>query len=537
MHTLYSIYQSLTLGLSSPTQVYLGGPSHRLPSSAIHNQQEQVVSSVCCDSREAGPGSLFVARKGALQDGHRFINQTMAQGCRYFIVDAEWFARQSFLFRPKSYFIVVEDTEAALFAWAQNYRRSLAALHVLAVSGSYGKTTSKELIASILRQKYRVFSSPGNRNAPVGCALSVLSIPKDTEVAVLEMGIDHPGEMELLCRIAQPNSSVLTAIGSSHMEFFTNREELAREKAQIFRNIQAPHSAVKAPQLRHNHAFLPSSDPMLPILEAECELTRKEGKELLLHYRDEMLELVQVTDLALQGQQVQYQDQNFRCELIGRYQKNTILLGILVAKLFGLNAEQIAQGCQNYHALFGRSQLLMQRLRPEILPPEMDEEHARYISSLDPSSWPQLHVLQDAYNASPESVFSLVEWCAELKKNHDINVTLVLGDMKELGSLNSDLHRYAGTLVGAAKLTCFFYGESMYMAYNEAKNLYSNGSLPDSMVKLFHYSDEKQLASRLHQFLQLSMKALSPDERLRHLVVFKGARSMHLEKINRRILL
>ncbi|MEM9424407.1 MAG: Mur ligase family protein, partial [Spirochaetota bacterium] len=218
------------------------------------------------DSREAGPGLLFAARRGEARDGHDFLVPAYKNGCRHFLVSQDYPCQNYANLCAEATFMAVKGSpEAALFAWARRYRRNLKSVYVLAVSGSYGKTSTKELLGKILAQRYLCYVTPGNRNAPVGCALSILAIPPETEIAVLELGIDHPGEMDLLCSLAQPNAALLTGIGSAHLGRFRSQEHLAYEKARIYAHLQSPSAARNKQAL----AFVPEDDRFLPILRSQ----------------------------------------------------------------------------------------------------------------------------------------------------------------------------------------------------------------------------------------------------------------------------
>lgn len=181
---------------------------------------------VVIDSRKAGKDFLFIATKGERVDGHRFIPEVFAGGALGVV--CERLPEQ-----PAGPCILVEDSFEALKRIGEFYRRQLS-VKVVGITGSVGKTSTKEFVASVLSQKYRVHKTLGNYNNEIGVPLTVLSMPEDTEVAVLEMGINHFGEMHNLSRIARPDICIMTNIGQCHLEFLGSREGILKAKSEIF---------------------------------------------------------------------------------------------------------------------------------------------------------------------------------------------------------------------------------------------------------------------------------------------------------------
>lgn len=181
---------------------------------------------VVIDSRKAGENFIFVATKGERVDGHRFIPDVFAKGALGVVCEKE----------PESLpgpCIVVEDSFEALKQIGEFYRQQLP-VKVVGITGSVGKTSTKEFVAAVLAMKYKVHKTLGNYNNEVGVPLTVLSMPEDTEVAVLEMGINHFGEMHNLSRIARPDICIMTNIGQCHLEFLGSREGILKAKSEMF---------------------------------------------------------------------------------------------------------------------------------------------------------------------------------------------------------------------------------------------------------------------------------------------------------------
>ena len=181
------------------------------------------------DSRKVEQGCLFVALKGEKFDGHDFVDSAMAQGAAAVLVQRP--------VNPAFPQIVVEDVIKAYGAMAAGYRRSVE-VKAVGVTGSVGKTTTKEMIATVLESKYRTAKTAGNHNNDLGLPMTIMDMEADTEVAVLEMGMNHFGEMSYLTGIAQPNMAIITNIGTSHIEFLGSREGILKAKMEILEGLQ-----------------------------------------------------------------------------------------------------------------------------------------------------------------------------------------------------------------------------------------------------------------------------------------------------------
>lgn len=182
---------------------------------------------VCTDSRKIIPGSIFFALKGNNFDGNLFALQSLEKGCKYAVVDNSEIAEK----HPKCIF--VSDVLKTLQQLA-NYHRKKINLPIIAITGSNGKTTTKELVTKVLSQKFNVLSTPGNFNNHIGLPLTLLQLKKEHEIAVIEMGANHPGEIKELCEIAEPNYGVITSIGKEHLEGFGSIENVIKTNGELY---------------------------------------------------------------------------------------------------------------------------------------------------------------------------------------------------------------------------------------------------------------------------------------------------------------
>ncbi|MFH0795622.1 MAG: UDP-N-acetylmuramoyl-tripeptide--D-alanyl-D-alanine ligase [Candidatus Omnitrophota bacterium] len=234
-------------------------------------KEECIIKSFSTDTRNIRPGDFFIPISGSIFDGHKFIFDAARKGARGSFYSTGYFSPAKV---PPPHlnppprggrcgggdFILIEvkDTRQALLAIAKNYRRKFR-IPVICLTGSCGKTTTKELITHILKDSYKVLANPGNFNNEIGLPLSLLSITKRHDVAVLELGMNHPGEIAALSEAAQPQYGMITNIGSAHLGFFRSREEIAHAKAELLAYLASVKDAT---------AFLPADDTFFPFLSS-----------------------------------------------------------------------------------------------------------------------------------------------------------------------------------------------------------------------------------------------------------------------------
>ncbi|HOI50417.1 MAG TPA: Mur ligase family protein, partial [Prolixibacteraceae bacterium] len=189
--------------------------------------QHPVVST---DSRKIAPGSIFFALKGENFDGNRFAASALEAGAAFVVVDDPQMATHE-------KFLLVDDVLTALQQLAAFHRKQLA-LPILAITGTNGKTTTKELVAAVLAEKFNVEFTRGNLNNHIGVPLTLLSFTKETQFGVVEMGANHPGEIDFLCRLATPNFGIITNVGKAHLEGFGSFEGVIQTKSELYRHLE-----------------------------------------------------------------------------------------------------------------------------------------------------------------------------------------------------------------------------------------------------------------------------------------------------------
>lgn len=340
---------------------------------------------VSTDSRQLPDGCLFFALKGAHFDGNQFAALALEKGAAYAVVDDPSVV-------TSERFLLVSNVLQSLQELARHHRRQLH-IPFIAITGTNGKTTTKELVAAVLRQKYRTHATQGNLNNHIGVPLTLLQIRPDTEIAVIEMGANHIGDIAELCRIAEPDFGLITNIGQAHLEGFGSFEGVIRAKSELFDFLQAD-----------GKAFINARNPLL------AELGKQFPRPIYYGLRDTLAfaELHETTPF------IGYKDSEgnlHQTRLIGSYNFDNILTAIAIGTYFNVPAAQIHQAIAAYTPANNRSQVLR-------------TEHNMLI--------------MDAYNANPSSMHAALESFARMPAK---NKVVILGDMLELGAYSAEKHR------------------------------------------------------------------------------------------------
>ncbi|MDX2286448.1 MAG: UDP-N-acetylmuramoyl-tripeptide--D-alanyl-D-alanine ligase [Bacteroidia bacterium] len=355
--------------------------------------------SVSTDTRSVKPGDLFFALRGDRFDGNQFAAQALEQGAARAIVD------QLDCCPPgDGRYIFVNDSLVALQRLASAWRQSFR-IPVVGLTGSNGKTTSKELIASVLSVRFRTHATRGNLNNHIGVPLTLLAMPADTEIAIVEMGTNQPGDIAELAAIAQPTHSIITNVGYAHIENLGSLDGVRREKGAIFDYIRACGGLIFRNEADPNTALAGQGHPQAVTYGTE---TSDFFHRVLESRLDQMDVEIHARHWA--------QPERFRSQLSGAHNAMNVLLAAAVGTRFGLSPDEIREGIWRYAPVSNRSQLI--RRGPYA-------------------------VWMDAYNANPSSMRAAIEHVASL---HPQGLALVLGDMLELGPQGPALHAEIGRL-------------------------------------------------------------------------------------------
>jgi len=441
------------------------------------------------DSRLVAEKSLFVPLIGEFQDGHSYIPQALEKGASAVFISKKTSKnllddlKKEAADNKNVAFILVENTMLALQKAAEAYVRKFPRLIRCAVTGSSGKTTTKEITASILRQKFNVIATKGNFNSETGLPLSVFNIRSEHELGLFEMGMNRVNEIGEIAEVFKPNYAIVTNIGTAHIGILGSRQNIANEKKKIFNYIDS-----------FGAAFIPEKDDFAPFLE-------KGVKGKVVKYGlgcDESVKLV--VDEGLAGTVFTVDGVLMRLSLPGKYNFVNALGAIALAKELGCTAEQIKAGIESLKPLGGRSVIRKGRFT----------------------------VLEDFYNANPDSMEKALDLCKDTKIEG--KKIYVLGDMLELGDESEKEHARIGekALFSDADMIVFF-GFEMNYAFEKAIEIAEKkSSLVDekiSSVRLIYIGNKDEAA------VNDAAKEISDFAETGDLIMLKGSRGMGLERI------
>ena len=417
------------------------------------------------DSRLIGPGDLFVPLKGA-RDGHDFIETAFENGAVATLSEKEDEGHP---------YLLVDDVLAAFQKLAQ-YVLEKSQVDVLAVTGSNGKTTTKDMLAQLLSTTYKTYKTQGNYNNEIGLPYTVLHMPEGTEKLVLEMGQDHLGDIHLLSEIAHPKAAIVTLIGEAHLEFFKDRTEIAKGKLQIADGMPAG-GLLLVPADPIVEDFLPNQQELLRFGEgADIRITKLDERKDSLTFEANFLE--EAIDLPVTG----------------KYNATNAMIAAYVALKEGVSEEAI-------RASFKGLELTKNRT-----------EWKKAGNGAD--------ILSDVYNANPTAMRLILETFSTIPANPNGRKLAVLADMKELGEQSIDLHNQMILSLSPDVLeTVIFYGQ----------DIAGLAQLASQMFPLGHVYYFKKTAEE-DQFEDL-VKQVKESLKEQDQILIKGSNSMNLAKL------
>lgn len=346
---------------------------------------------IATDSRKVAAGQLFFALKGNNFNGNHYALAALGSGASHALVDEDLEAPAAYQAR----LIRVPDVLAAMQGLARHHRDKLG-VPVLAITGSNGKTTTKELVRDVLASSYRVHSTVGNFNNHIGVPLTLLAMPPDTELAIIEMGANHQGEIDALCHIAKPSHGLVTNVGKAHLEGFGGMEGVIKGKGELYRYL-ASHDGV---------AFVNREEPHLSGMAQGCAEVvgygSHLGRELSLSQSNPFLQV----DWSEGGVSLQVSTQ-----LVGRYNYPNILTAIAVGQYFAVPIQGIQQALEAYCPSNNRSQWMRRGSNT---------------------------IVMDSYNANPTSMRAALENFLVLDAPRKV---VVIGDMLEMGDDSQKEHQ------------------------------------------------------------------------------------------------
>lgn len=433
----------------------------------INCKDNIMVNGISTDSRKISKGQLFIPIKGLNFDGHDFIDKAINLGAAASLSQYD--------LGSKSFpYILVGDTHIALMKLAQYYRSKFN-IPAVAVTGSSGKTTTKEMIASVLEESFNVLKNEGNLNNTIGLPITVFGMEKHHDICVFEMGMNRSGEIESLASIVKPDVAVITNIGTAHIEYLGSRKGILEAKKEIFKYFT-----------KENTAIINGDDDMLSTIDNTNFNVIKYGlneqntlcARNIKQHGDEGMEFSLYIDGKLES---------FFVPLIGIHNVYNALSAIAVGLTMKMSIEKIRNGLAKF---------VPAKMRMEIFNTEDG-----------------IRVINDSYNANPDSTAAAIEVLKDMPCQG--RRILILGDMLELGDYSETGHKRVGEKAAESKI-------DIIIAIGEKAKDIAKGAINKGMEEkhIYHFSDNAAAISKLKSILQ------SKDT-----VLIKGSRMMKLEEI------
>ncbi|MHB1148111.1 MAG: UDP-N-acetylmuramoyl-tripeptide--D-alanyl-D-alanine ligase [Lutibacter sp.] len=378
------------------------------------------------DTRKIRKGSMFFCLKGDNFNGNVFAAEAIKSGASYAVIDEEKYNTL-----PNT--ILVQNVLETLQKLANFHRKQLA-LPIISLTGSNGKTTTKELINAVLSKKYETAATAGNLNNHIGVPLSLLSMTPRTEIGIVEMGANHLKEIEFLCNIAEPNYGLITNFGKAHLEGFGDFEGVIKAKSELYDFIR----------LNKGTVFINTDDAL--------QVKQSSGINAI-EFNSSNIEFVEANPFV----KVQFKNTIIESNLIGKYNYNNIAVAVAVGNYFDISENNIKNAIENYIPVNNRSQIIQKGTNKIIL---------------------------DAYNANPSSMQAALENFAQLKDTHKI---VFLGDMFELGKDSKTEHEKIANLATSCNFSkVFLIGKAF--STTSVKNAYVSESF-ESFKNSTNYSN------------------------------------------------
>ncbi|MCX7551921.1 UDP-N-acetylmuramoyl-tripeptide--D-alanyl-D-alanine ligase [Xanthomarina sp. F2636L] len=375
--------------------------------------------SVSTDTRKIAKDDLYFALKGDNFNGNAFTKQAIENGASYCIVDEKECA-------TSNQCILVEDVLQTLQDLASFHRKYLK-LPIIALTGSNGKTTTKELINAVLSKKYNSSATIGNLNNHIGVPLTLLKMTKDTEIGIVEMGANHPKEIEFLCNIAFPDYGLITNFGKAHLEGFGSIEGVIEAKSELYLHL-----------IKHKKIIFVNSNDPIQLEKSKGARTLSFGKnktdDFIIHFKSAQPEVT-----------ITYNKNEINSQLIGEYNFNNISAAVALGTYFKVNDQQIKSAIENYVPKNNRSQIVKKG---------------------------NIKIILDAYNANPSSMTVALENFGKLETENKI---AILGDMFELGQDAKKEHQAIAEFANSLNISkVIFIGENFHESISKTNETYSS---------------------------------------------------------------
>lgn len=434
----------------------------------LRQRKSIAVTGFSIDSRTLKPGELFIALRGERTDGHLFLEEAFRRGASGALVSSDVKLEQDF------YNIIrVDDTKVALQAIARAYRRGFE-IPIIGITGSSGKTTTKELLFAILAKRFAVHRSPGNYNTEYGLPLAILGMSPDTDMGVFELGVQRPGEVGQLAKILKPTAGIITGIGDAHLGFFRNRQELAESKWELITRLPQDGLAVLNLDCPHLRERMEQHDRLVGF-----------GIDHRADYR-----APEIDDAGLGGLRLALESPQGRfsieSKLLGRFNVYNILAATAAALELGASLQDVQEAVARFRPLPHRMEL---RRSPVGL------------------------LIDDSYNANPSSTKEALATVAKLRSSR--RKIFIFGDILELGELTVEAHRGIAEVIDELGVDLVFtFGE---LAGETGRALLERG-----------WDERVTMAKDRDELKEALLSRLDDD---RNLILIKGSRAMELDRL------
>ena len=390
------------------------------------------IKAVSTDTRKIEEGTMFIALKGENFNGNNYVLDAFNKGAKIAIVDEVKCDLNEL--KEDVALIKVQNTGRALMDLAKFYREKLG-LKVVGITGSAGKTSTKDLVAAVLSDKYKVFKTKGNFNNEIGLPLMILELDSTYDVAILEMGMRGLGQIKELAEIASPDLGIITNIGISHIEILKTRENILKAKMEIATFFD-----------KNNTLVVCGNDDFLGALpEAQYKIVKTGvGENFEIGAKNIALEELSSKFTVYDGEK----EEEFSLDMPGEHNISNLMLGIAIAKELGVSFEEMKRGLKNIEATSMRLELIKKD---------------------------GFSILNDCYNSSPVAVKSAIDVMKNIEGKRRI---AVLGTMRELGHKSEEAHKEIGKYAkenGIEKVLCFGdFSENIKEGYGEGCTVYEN---------------------------------------------------------------
>jgi len=441
----------------------------------LQGPKDKLLKRAVIDSRALNqqyPASVFFALKGERTDGHTYVSGFSAQSVSMVVVTQAWSDTNpsicNTLVEKDIPVLSVPDPLTALQAWAGEHRRSIVNLRRVGVTGSSGKTTTKDLLRAVGETHFKTWATEGNLNSVIGMPLAVLGLPEDTKLAIFEMAMSAPGEMKVLANIVEPDLAICTGIGTAHLAQLGSQDAIAREKRDI------------------TSAFNGQQSFLIPESDAHAGLLSEQVNGNVVRFGEKSCEgFKSWKALPDGGQQLDFLTGCAVLPLSGAHIRSDFFAVLQASRLLGIPDDKTFRGVASFKPAFGRGQVSVGRCR----------------------------VVLDCYNANPESMAASIHAFAENVASG--RKVLVLGDMLELGTVSRAQHEAIGDLALSIKPdVLLFFGSEMAAAY---KAVLTRGV---AQTKVLHAVDFGSLSAQAAATIQAG-----------DTVLLKASRGMELERL------